>query len=49
MKERLKGRKRLAWIALAAMMAMGLWWNAAHSNDGRTEEARRIIVYSTTS
>ena len=44
-----KGRKRLTWLAIAAMLTVGVWWTAAHSDDGRMEEARRIIVYSTTS
>ncbi|WP_276352989.1 hypothetical protein [Cohnella caldifontis] len=43
------GRKRWTWLAIAAMVAAGLLWTAAHPNDGRMEEARRIIVYSTTS
>lgn len=49
MNEKLKVRKRLAWLAIASMLVAGLWWTNAHSDDGRMEEARRIIVYSTTS
>ncbi|MBB6634260.1 hypothetical protein [Cohnella thailandensis] len=49
MKKLSKSRRRRIWLAAATAMTVSLWWNAVHSDDGQIEEARRIIVYSTTS
>ncbi|WP_164472849.1 hypothetical protein [Cohnella candidum] len=43
-----KTSKRLTRLTLAALLAAGLWWTASHADDVHME-ARRIIVYSTTS
>ncbi|XID91513.1 hypothetical protein ACF3MZ_23815 [Paenibacillaceae bacterium WGS1546] len=50
MKEnKLKSRKRWAWLAVAALLLAGLGWTADPLSDGEAKEARRIIVYTTTS
>lgn len=49
MNEKSKSLKRLTWLTIATMLMVGLWWTTTHSDGGYMEEARRIIVYTTTS